>query len=71
MTDKPITVEDYKEHSKEFFDKYFYVAGELGEGARAEDILKIMESLAGLVMKKRAEKKKVSLGFNKDKEEDE
>lgn len=71
MNDKPITVEDYKEHSKEFFDKYFYVAGELGEGARAEDILKIMESLAGVVMKKRAEKKKVSLGFNKDKEEDE
>ena len=71
MNDKPITVEDYKEHSKEFFDKYFYVAGELGEGAKAEDILKIMESLAGLVMKKRAEKKKVSLGFNKDKEEDE
>ena len=66
MNDKPITVEDYKEHSKEFFDKYFYVAGELGEGARAEDILKIMESLAGVVMKKRAEKKKVSLGFNKD-----
>ena len=71
MNDKPITVEDYKEHSKEFFDKYFYVAGELGEGARAEDILKIMESLAGVVMKKRTETKKVSLGFNKDKEEDE
>jgi hypothetical protein len=30
-----------------------------------------MESLAGVVMKKRAETKKVSLGFNKDKEEDE
>ena len=71
MIDKPITVEDYKEHSKEFFDKYFYVARELGEGAKAEDILKIMESLAGLVMKKRSENKKVSLGFNKDKEEDE
>ena len=66
MIDKPITVEDYKEHSKEFFDKYFYVAGELGEGAKPEDILKVMESLAGLVMKKRAEKKKVSLGFNKE-----
>ena len=66
MIDKPITVEDYKEHSKEFFDKYFYVARELGEGAKAEDILKIMESLAGLVMKKRAENKKVSLGFNKE-----
>ena len=36
-----------------------------------KNILKIMESLAGVVMKKRAETKKVSLGFNKDKEEDE
>jgi len=53
MKDQPITVEDYKEHSQEFFDKYFYVAKELGEGAKAEDILKIMESLAGVVMKKR------------------
>ena len=68
---KPITVEDYKEYGQEFFDKYWYVAKELGEGAKAEDILKIMESLAGVVMKKRAETKKVSLGFNKDKEEDE
>ena len=30
MKDQPITVEDYKEHSQEFFDKYFYVAKELG-----------------------------------------
>jgi hypothetical protein len=36
MKDQPITVEDYKEHSQEFFDKYFYVAKELGEGAKAE-----------------------------------
>jgi len=55
MKDKPITVEDYEKYGKEFFDKYFYVAKELGEGAKAEDILKIMESLGAVVMKKRME----------------
>ena len=65
MKDQPITVEDYKEHSQEFFDKYFYVAKELGEGAKAEDILKIMESLASVIMKKRSETKVGPFGFNK------
>jgi hypothetical protein len=55
MKDKPITVEDYEKYGKEFFDKYFWIAKELGDNARAEDILKIMESLGGVVMKKRSE----------------
>ena len=55
MKDKSITVEDYEKYGDEFFDKYFYVAKQLGEDAKAEDILKIMESLAGVVMKKRME----------------
>ncbi len=55
MKDKTITVEDYEKYGKEFFDKYFYIAKELGEGAKAEDVLKIMESLAMVVMKKRME----------------
>ena len=55
MKDKPITVEDYEKYGKEFFDKYFWIAKELGDNARAEDILKIMESLGSVVMKKRSE----------------
>jgi len=55
MKDKTVTVEDYEKYGKEFFDKYFYIAKELGEGAKAEDVLKIMESLAMVVMKKRME----------------
>ena len=51
MKDKSITVEDYEKYSGEFFDKYFYVAKQLGEGAKAEDILKIMESFGAVVMK--------------------
>jgi len=71
MKDKPITVEDYEEHGKEFFDKYFYVAKELGEGAKAEDILKVMESLAGVIMKKRTEEGKVGpFGFIRGNNED-
>ena len=66
MNDKPITVEEYKEVGEQFWCKFDYVAQNIGEGAKPEDILKVMESLAGLVMKKRAEKKKVSLGFNKE-----
>ena len=55
MNDKPITVEDYKEHA--------------GEGAKAEDILKIMESLAVVIIKKRSEQKQTSIGFNKETED--
>ncbi len=69
MKNKSITVEDYEKYGKEFFDKYFYIAKELGEGARAEDILKIMESLGGVVMKKRVEEgeSEGGFGFNKTK----
>ena len=68
MKDKSITVEDYEKYSGEFFDKYFYVAKQLGEGAKAEDILKIMESLAMVVMKKRMDEEgKVGpFGFIRD-----
>jgi hypothetical protein len=51
--DKPITLEEYKEIAEEFFLKFHFVASELGEGCKTEDILKVMESLAGLVMKKK------------------
>ena len=67
MIDKPVTVEDYDAVADEFFAKYHFVAKELGEGAKAEDILKIMENLTGLVMKKRKEEKQTgAIGFNKD-----
>ena len=57
MTDKPITVEEYQEAGKEFWPKYWYVAKELGENAKAEDILKVMESLSGVAMRKRTDDK--------------
>ena len=67
---KPITIEEYTEAGEEFFPKYFYVAKELGENAKAEEILKVMESLAGVVMKNRVKDKLGPFGFNKQREED-
>ena len=60
---KPVTLEEYQSAGEEFFPKYFYVAKELGEGAKTEDILKVMESLAGVAMRQRTETEKTSIGF--------
>ena len=60
---KPITVNDYREVSDEFFDKYHYVAKELGEGCKAEEVHKVMEALNGLVAKNRFE---VYIEINKE-----
>jgi hypothetical protein len=64
-----ITVEDYQKAGEEFWPKYWYVAKELGEGAKAEDILKIMESLAGVAMKQKVKDKIGPFGFNKKSED--
>ena len=65
---KPITLEEYKEHGPEFFEKFNYVKNEMGFNSKAEDVLKVMESLAGLVMSKRKEKSSGPMGFNKETE---
>jgi len=62
-----ITVEDYQKAGEEFWPKYWYVAKELGENAKAEEILKVMESLAGVAMKQKSEDKIGPFGFNKKK----
>jgi len=68
---KPITVKDYEEVADEFFAKYHFVAKELGENTKPEQVLKVMESLGGLVMKKRAEDQGAPLiGFVKAPEEE-
>jgi len=66
---KPITLEEYKEAGDEFWPKYDYVAKELGEGVKPEQVLKIMEALAGVAMKKRVEDKLAPFGFNKEKKD--
>ena len=47
---KILTLEDYQKAGEHFWSKYWYVAKELGEGAKTEDILKVMESLGGVAL---------------------
>ncbi|WNL50967.1 hypothetical protein SCREM2_gp48 [Synechococcus phage S-CREM2] len=60
---KPVTLNEYLVAGEEFWPKYWYVAKELGEGAKAEEVLKIMESLAGVAMRIRSDEKNNSIGF--------
>ena len=63
--DKPVSLEEYKEVGEDWFPKYKYVSEQLGYGVKAEDILKVMESLAAQAMKKRSDKN-TSIGFYND-----
>ena len=60
---KPVTLEEYKNAGEEFFPKYYYVAKELGGDAKPEEIIKVMEALSGVALRKRAEEDKTSIGF--------
>lgn len=64
---KPVSLEEYKQVGPEFFEKFWYVSKELGENAKAEDVLKVMETIAAVAIKKRLEDK-IPFGFNKKKE---
>ena len=68
---KLLTLEDYQKAGESFWPKYWYVAKELGEDAKAEDILKVMETLGGVALKVALEDKLSGpFGFNKDKKDD-
>ena len=68
---KSITLDEYREAGEEFWPKYDYVAQNIGEGAKTEDILKVMEAIGGVALKLKLEDKLSGpFGFNKkDKEE--
>ena len=69
---KLLTLEDYQNAGETFWPKYWYVAKELGEDAKPEDILKAMETLGGVALKVALEEKLTGpFGFNKKKEEEE
>jgi len=67
---KLLTLEDYQEAGETFWPKYWYIAKELGEGAKTEDILKCMEAVGGVALKLALEKKEGPFGFNKKEEVD-
>ena len=66
---EPITVDDYKLVSDEFFQKYDFVKERLQLGAKAEDVLKVMEALSAQVIKDRVKDKLGPFGFNKKTED--
>ena len=68
---KLLTLEDYQKAGETFWPKYWYVAKELGEEAKPEDILRVMETLGGVALKFALEEKLTGpFGFNKKKDED-
>ena len=69
---KLLTLDDYKKAGEQFWSKYWYVSKELGDGAKVEDVLKVMEALGGVALKLKLEEEKgTPFGFNKNKEEEE
>ena len=67
---KLLTLEDYQKAGETFWSKYWYVAKELGEDAKSEDILKVMEAVGGVALKLALEEKEGPFGFNKKEQED-
>jgi len=66
---KLLTLEDYQKAGETFWPKYWYVAKELGEGAKPEDIIKVMEAVGGVALKLALDDKDGPFGFNKKKED--
>ena len=65
---KPVTLEEYAEVGPEFFAKFNYVKTQLPADSDVEEVLTIMETLAGLVMLKRDDEEeddRPAIGFNK------
>jgi len=64
---KTLTLDDYKKAGEEFWPKYWYIAKELGEDAKPEQVLKVMEAIGGVALKLALEEKLAPFGFNKEK----
>ena len=67
---KLLTLEDYQKAGETFWPKYWYVAKELGEDSKPEDILKVMEAVGGVALKLALDEKEGPFGFNKKAEDD-
>ena len=68
---KILTLEDYQKAGETFLPKYWYIAKELGEDAKPEQVLKVMEAVGGVALKTALEEKLSGpFGFNKKEKED-
>ena len=66
---KTLTLDDYKRAGEEFWPKYWYVAKELGEDAKPEQVLTVMEAVGTVALKLAVEDKLAPFGFNKKKDD--
>jgi hypothetical protein len=63
---KLLTLEDYQKAGETFWPKYWYIAKELGEHYKPEQVLKVMEAIGNVALKLRTEEDKEGpFGFNK------
>jgi len=62
---KILTLEDYQKAGETFWPKYWYVAKELGEDAKPEDVIKVMEAVGSVALKLALDDKDGPFGFNK------
>ena len=67
---KLLTLEDYQKAGETFWPKYWYVAKELGEDSKPEDIIKVMEAVGAVALKLKLDDKDGPFGFNKKDKED-
>ena len=67
---KLLTLEDYQKAGETFWPKYWYIAKELGEDAKPEDILKVMEAVGTVAMKLKLEDTLMPFGFNNKKDDE-
>ena len=67
---KLLTLEDYQKAGETFWPKYWYVAKELGEGTKPEDVIKVMEAVGSVALKLALDEKDGPFGFNKKNGED-
>ncbi len=71
MAMKLLTLDDYQKAGETFWPKYWYIAKELGEDAKPEQVLKVMEAIGGVALKAALEEKLAGpFGFNKKEGED-
>ena len=67
---KLLTLEDYQKAGETFWPKYWYVAKELGEDTKPEDVIKVMEAVGNVALKLKLDDKDGPFGFNKKDESD-
>ena len=68
---KTLTLEDYQKAGEKFWPKYWYIAKELGQDVKPDQVLKVMEAIGGVALKTALEEKiSGPFGFNKKEKED-